>query len=626
MRAPALITAILLFAIVVQAATVTLTPASVYETTKVWQTLDVNNYKGSSIITQVTVNSPNLLISNASTYSGWATTYDSDSAEWRNGTIETNAKSAVYEFEVSAPNVTADTTVTITASLNSASTAFNVTILNDATAPNITNIQPNGYARANNAAQAVSANVTDSETGVSGATYAWNDCSGSSTTINLAQSGSIYGGTANFSSYNEGSTACYTFRATNNAGEIATATGQLLFDGTAPSVSILSPTAFALESTTFQFNATDNIAATLTCNLYLGNTLLETTSVANGTTATVTEDLSNFTEGSHTWTVTCTDGVGLSASRAQAIILDTQPPVISLNINPFILRTQSTQFTTRVTDTIGLSSVNAIFDGSSVNLTKNGNDYTGAISSSTLGTKTLRIDAADDAGHNATRTQTITVVPNHKITLSLSPSQTTPGTTVTASGTLTTDGSVTSTSVTVKTPGGDNTASLVNNAYSTTFTAPSGGSYGITTEYAEGGYNYTAQATLVVQSPQQQQQINGGSGYSSNWSGLPGYVKPDEQPADTSSGDNNAVIPDQPAQQETPPAPAEYTPLPPEEPREALTPKATGIFSLGKNIKWLALLLALGLLGSLGAYGYRKRAGKEEGGIDWNGYFKGNGA
>ncbi len=615
--------AVLLIATVVQAANVTLTPATVYETTTAWQTIDVNNYKSNSIITKVAVNSPNLQITNAATYNGWATSQDSDSAEWKNGTIETNMKSAIFEFEVSAPNVTSDTTTTATISLDSSSTQFNITILNDATPPNITDIRPNGYARANSATQTVSATVTDAETGVADAKYKWNNCSGSDTTITLTQNSNTYSGIANFSSYNEGSTACYTITARNNAGETATTTGQLLFDGTAPSVSIVAPTAFALESTNFQFNATDNLATTLTCDLYLGNTLLETANVTNGTTTTMTEDLSSFTEGSHTWSVTCTDGVGLSATKAQSIILDTQPPVITLNFNPFILRTQSTQFTTTVTDTIGVANVNSTFDGNAVTLTKNGNDYTGTISSNTLGTKTLTIDAVDDVGHTATKTQTITIVPNHQLTLTLSPSQAIPGTTITASGTLTTDGNVTSTSVTVKTTSGDNVVNLdSNNDYSTTFTAPSPGTYTITTEYSEAGYTYTAQATLTT--GQTSTQNSGGSnGYDSSWSGAASYVKPEEQPQEQSDSEgNNQITQEETPPQQTPP-PAEYTPLPPEEPREAITPKATGIFNLGKNIKWLALLLALGLLGGLGTYAYKKRPPKGEGSVNWDGYFDG---
>ncbi len=608
---------IALLATFAQAATVALTPSSIYETTKVWEALDVNNYKGSSIITRVEVSSPSLAINNADTYSGWATTYDSDSAEWTNGTIETNVKSAVFEFEVTAPNVTNDTTMTLTARLNSASTTLNLTILNDATPPNITDIKPSGYARANNPAQPISAKVTDAETGVASVQYYYNDCSGGQTTyVSLTKSNDTYSGTADFTNNNEGSRVCYTITARNNAGETATTTGQLLFDGTAPTVTIVSPTSFATETTDFKFNASDNIATTLSCTLSLGTSTLATVTAANGTTTTSTQNLTGYSEGSQTWSVTCADGVGLTATHAQAIILDTTPPSVSVNVNSAIPRTQTEQFTATITDTVSVASVTATYDGNPVNLTKNGNAYTGTISSSTLGTKTLTITANDDAGHTTTSTTTITIVPNHQITLSLSPDQTTPGTTITASGTLTTDGSTTSNSITVKTPTGDINTTLVNNAYSVTFTAPSDGTYTITTEYPEAGYTYTAQATLTVSSGGQQQ-LSGSSGYDSDWDGSPGYVKPGEEPQE--SGGSNAVIPNESIQEQTPPA--DYQPLPAEEPREALTPKTTGVFTLGKTIKWLSLLAALALLIAMGVYAYKKRPPKEQG-VNWDGYFE----
>jgi len=109
------------------------------------------------------------------------------------------------------------------------------------------------------------------------------------------------------------------------------------------------------------------------------------------------------------------------------------------------------------------------------------------------------------------------------------------------------------------------------------------------------------------------------SGYDNSWSGGASYVKPGEEPPADSDGGSNAVIPDEPV--EEPAEPANYEPLPPEEPRDALEPQATGIFTLlGNNIKWISLLLALGLLGGIGAYAY-SRPPKKEGPVNWNGYF-----
>ncbi len=608
---------LLLLATAAHAASVTLTPATVYETTKAWQTLSVNNYKGSSIISKVTVTSPDLLITGAETYLGWTTTQTASVAEWKNGSIGSNIKDAAFEFEVSAPTVSENTTADVTVSFDSSNNGMTITILNDATPPTITNIKPNDYAKANNPAQPVSVNVTDAETSVSSVTYSFNNClSGADTNVSLTKTGDLYTGTADFTAYDEGMKACYKIIAKNAPGEVATVTGELLFDGTAPSASIISPTGFATETTDFVFNATDNIATTLSCELKLGTTTLDTVNVANGTTVTVGKNLSSFDEGSQTWTVTCTDGVGLSVTRAQAILLDKLPPSITLEYNSMVPRTTSSQFTATVVDTVGLASVNATFDGNTAMLAQSGNTFTGSFSSNTLGTKTLTIEAKDDAGHIAIKTVDVVIVPNHVLTLSLSPSNANPGETITASGTLTADGNVSVNKVIVKSPSGDDIVDLSGNDYSSTFTAPSAGTYVITAEFTEGGYTYKASATLTVAGAGQQQTYYQNGIGAEAWR-TSGYVKPDEEPQQNPDGNGNQLT------EETPPsaAPAEYEPLPPEEPRSAITPKTTGVFDLGGTIKWLALLLALALLIGLGTYAWNKR-GKKEDGIDWNGYFK----
>lgn len=606
-------------------AAATLTPGTVYETTKAWQTIDVNNYKGASIITKVKADSPLLTITNAENYTGWTTTHSNTTAEWKDGSIETNTKSAVFEFQASAPTVTTDTSTTITITLDTTATVYNITILNDATPPNITSLTPNGYAKANNPTQTISVTAEDAETAVASATYSFNDCSGNNTAVSLTKTNNTFTGTANFASYDEGEKACYTITATNTPGETGTTTGELLFDGTAPTVTLNTPTAFALETTDFKFTASDNIAPTLDCTLKLDAITLTTTTATNGTEKTLTIDLSNYSEGSHTWSVTCTDAVGLSTTHAQAIILDTKPPVISTTYNPFIPRTQTKTFTATITDTIGITTVTAIYDGSNVTLTPAGNDYTGSISSTTLGNKTLTITATDNVGHVTTDTKTITIIPNHQLTLTLSPSSAKPGDTITATGTLNADGSLADDEVTIKTPTGDYTETLdANNEYSQTFTAPSAGTYTITTEYQEAGYTYKAESTLTITNSQAQSNGGSSNGYDSNWNGGAGYVKPDEQQESDSDNQNQQTEEETPEEQ-TPPA--EYEPLPAEEPREGLVPQSTGVFNLGGTIKWIAILLALALIGGLGTYAWKNRPPrKEDDGIDWHGYFKGDGA
>lgn len=609
---------ILLLATAAYAANVTLSPATVYETTKAWQTLSVNNYKGSSIISKVTVTSPSLLISGAETYLGWTTVQDSDSAEWKDGVIATNVKDAAFEFEVSAGTVTDNVTANVSVSLDSIGSSFLITILNDATPPAISGVVPNDYAKANNAAQPISVTVSDPETSVSSVTYSYNNClGGASTNVSLTKTADTYTGTADFSAFDEGMKACYTIIAKNTPGETASLTGELLFDGTAPTATIIAPTSFATEQTTFTFNASDNIATVVSCDVVLGTTILTTVNVTNGSTVSTTQNLTGFDEGSQTWSLSCKDGVGLTATPAQAILLDKLPPSITLDYSTQVPRTVSSSFQATVVDTVGLALVNATFDGSAVTLSKSGDVYTGSFSSSILGAKQLVITALDDAGHTTTKNVSVTIVPNHILTLSLSPATANPDETVTASGSLSSDGNTTVDKVKVTTPNGDDIVDLAGDDYSTTFTAPDAGTYVITAEFTENGYTYKATATLSVVEPGTSPTYYTNGIGAEAWR-TSGYVKPDDPPQENSDGNSNQQTEDTPE----PPAPAAYEPLPPEAPRQALTPKTTGVFDLGGAIKWLAVLLALALLIALGVYGYGKRKSKEDGGIDWNNYFK----
>jgi len=411
---------LLLIVTVAQAATVTVSPTSIYETTQPWITVDVDNYGGSTVVDEVEAESQQITIINAQGYTGWTTSYDSTSALWKDGSIETNIKSSWFEFQLQAPNLTVDTTEIVTIDLDGSTTNFNITILNDATAPNISNINPTGYARANINAQTTSMDVIDAETGVSSVSYSFNDCTGANTSVALTKSNDTYFGVADFSSYDEGESACYTINAVNNAGESGTVTGTLLFDGTAPTLSLISPSLYATENTDFVFNATDNIATSLACTLYLDSTTLATLSAPVGV-STINQDLSNVTEGAHTWSVDCTDGVGLTASGTKSIIVDTQDPNVTSTVPPAIPRTQNIPISIRITDVSGLSAVVATFNGQTVNLTQNGTDYTGSISSNTLGSEVFRVTAIDNAGHTQSYNRTVDIVPNHILSLVLNP-------------------------------------------------------------------------------------------------------------------------------------------------------------------------------------------------------------
>lgn len=610
---------VLVLAGIASAASVTLTPTTIYETTTVWQTIDVDNYGGNSVVQEINVDS-DLSVDDAKDYDGWTTSYDASTVEWKDGSIETNVKSAWFEFQVTAPNLNADENETVTVDVDGTDFTFTIEVLDDKTPPNISDVQPDTYARANNAAETVAVTAADPQTGVQSVSYDFNNCNGSDTSVTLTKVNDSYTGTADFSAYNEGDQACYTVKATNNAGEEATVSGTLLFDGTAPSVTQVSPTNYVTETTTFKFTASDNIAATLDCTVYVGAKPIDTVTVNNGSTTQVTKNLTNLTDGSSTWSVTCEDGVGLDATASKAIIIDTKDPSISLDMENTVPRTESETITATVTDA-NLDDVNITIDGQPVVTNKNGDDYTGTFVKNGTGNATIEVSVYDKAGHHSTVTKTVVVVPNHQLSIDLDPATTTEGKQVEVSGSITEDGNITGSTVTVSTPNGDETVNLAGTDYSTTFNAPSPGTYSISVEYEEQGHTYVATATLTVtgggQQQQEQEHFSSGPGFDA-WR-FNGGIAPDDEPEDENSG-SNAVVPDEPVEEEPPED--NYEPLDPEEPRQAITPSATGVFNLGGAVKWALIFAVLAGIVAAGVYAYRNRPPKKEE-IDWDSYFDG---
>lgn len=621
-RTPVLL-ALLLAAVAVSAANVTLTPLQVYETTTVWESIDVDNYGGSSVVSSVSAFSPNLTIQNAKNYTGWSSNSNGNTASWTGGTIETNVRSALFEFQVTAPKISANYTVPVTVTLDGTPKVFNLEILNDNTPPNVTSIQPQNYARANNPAQQIILNINDPETGVDTVTYSWNNCgNGSSTSVVLTNSNSTWSGTADFSAFNEGQTACYRINATNKGGESVVIDGQLQFDGTPPTVTLVSPTTYATQSTEFIFNASDNIASQLSCVVKFETTNLTTVSAVSKAHTSTTQNLSGFSEGTRAWSVECQDGVGLLANAVQSVVLDLAPPQLTSNVSATMPRTVANQFTITVTDATP-TVLNATLDGNVVLLSQNGNVHTGFVTSSTVGTKVLRVVARDSVGNVVAKDHNITFVPNHQLSLTLNPSIADSGDSVTASGTLTEDGDANETIVTITTPGGDVSTALSGNSYSVQFTAGSEGTHTITAKFVENGHTYTAQATLQVNDP------DGNSGNNHGFSDgigaaawrTSGYAVENEQPEEG----NSEQIEEQVEEKDPNDFGPRYNPIEPETPRRAATPQATGIFNLGKSLNWLLPLLAVIALLGLAAYAYSRRPkGDKKGGVDWDGYFDGS--
>src|SRR3989344_4108464 len=133
---------VILLAGLVNAVNVTLEPSTIYEAVTSNLALDVNNYRGSSLVTLVAVNST--LLSSAENYSGWTTTLSSSRAEW-SGVLGTKIRSALFEFSLKAPLLTQNTTVNIPVSTNGQSFILPLLILDDPTVPGLSSLLPSGY-------------------------------------------------------------------------------------------------------------------------------------------------------------------------------------------------------------------------------------------------------------------------------------------------------------------------------------------------------------------------------------------------------------------------------------------------------------------------------------------------
>ncbi|RMD57773.1 hypothetical protein D6825_03025 [Candidatus Woesearchaeota archaeon] len=598
-----------------QAASVTLT-GQFYETTSPWTELNINNVNGTNIITSVSV-SGNLTFVEAAQYAGWTTNLDANNINWDGGSIEPNINSAIFAFRPKLPKVQSNSTLELTVYLDSEQKKVNLTILNDDSGPQISNASPSKYLPANATEVRVSAIIEDPQTGVSNASYSWGDCSTELSKTTLSANSSTYSSSVNFTGTDEGMIACYSISATNTAGETTILNGTIAFDGTAPLVELHSPTNYAYEETSFSFNAKDNIATKLECELILGGISIANLSVDNGTNTTYTANLSGYKQGNESWRVECKDGVGLLGSAEQNIIVDTQGPSIEGNVPSVIVRGKSAKISLSIADLSGIKNASATFAGNPLNLEVEGDEYNATLYSNSTGKYNLTITATDTAGQVTTKNFEILAVPDHRLSIRLSPKSAQSESTITAQGTLSPDGNATNSTVLVKTPSETINASLENNSYSITFKAPkTSGTYTISAEYIENGITYSTNTTLTIVSTTSS--VDEGFSTYSSGTGARSSARSTKS-AQIKTEPKEEPKPEPVKKKEEPKSEPDeaYSPIEPQEPRKALTPKATGAFTLKKAANWTAVLLAFALLTGLGIYGYKKRRPKE----DWERYF-----
>ncbi|MEM4263287.1 MAG: hypothetical protein QW666_00115 [Candidatus Woesearchaeota archaeon] len=318
--------------------TVSLEPNAMYETNTATFNVSVDNFAGTGIITDILLNTGIITVDSVQAFTGWYNNFAAYEVHWYGGTIETNMARALFLFTSTLPKVSADTVVNLTGTITYPDSSTNdfiisLSILNDETPPDVHSYSPKDYARANKADQAIIINASDLETGVDSATYSFNDCSGSSTTVTLACNAGLCTGTADFSAFDDGDSACYEIKVLNKAGETRTITGTLTFDGTAPVVTLVSPinNDYAGLTSTFVFRASDNMADELTCSVSIEGNVVYTATADNGSDEQFTPDFTGVSEGSNDWSVRCEDRVGLSTTSEDDFTFDKTPPAITLN-------------------------------------------------------------------------------------------------------------------------------------------------------------------------------------------------------------------------------------------------------------------------------------------------------
>ena len=235
---------------------------------------------------------------------------------------------------------------------------YNVT---DSLAPEITIISPVNYY---NSSASVLINYTVNGTGteisfVRLAVYNYSNTSQLMVNYTYnATTDSDTGGSAQCSNATPGSEARNCYRSISLGGVTGLLNGNYLFnisawdygtppagnsqnlvqyftlENTTPTVSLISP---ANESNltggnvTFQFNVTD-VALSVSCTLFEDGSPTSSPFSATANGSAVSWNVSHPDDGSHTWLVNCTDGVGMSAnSSAYVFLVDSHAPSVAPN-------------------------------------------------------------------------------------------------------------------------------------------------------------------------------------------------------------------------------------------------------------------------------------------------------
>ncbi len=303
-------------------------------------------------------------------YWNWTNPGDGDffqSIIYLNGTWQENTSNNFYN----ATGLSLDTTYTLTVHTKDTSNNVNDTDVNDTgrtladtTNPTIAYATPTPDDDTNQSATSFVVNVTHSDLFPDTIRLYVNGV--------INQSQSYTGAYTNFSlsSVAEGTYTYYVWvnDTTNNTNQTATRT--IRIDHTVPRVTLLSPanrTNHTTNNITFTYNVTDAWLDIPNCSLIIdGSINVTNTTITENTTISITAN--NLGEGTHTWSINCTDGAGnRNGTASRTLTIDTQGPNITLVFphNKSGDGNGEVAFRFNVTDTTSdVTNCSLLFDGS----------------------------------------------------------------------------------------------------------------------------------------------------------------------------------------------------------------------------------------------------------------------
>ncbi len=413
---------------------------------------------------------------------------------------------------------------------------------------------------------------------------------------------------------------------TDKAGNTASAEFTFYVDRTAPTIALISP----VNGSTFDYNAVftvrveDNYDTELECSLETNVGASAASNVAAGIESSISLLLPL---GDFAWHLTCIDDAGNSAESETyyGTAVDMSGPIIGITDVRYVVRGHDLNVDSTITDISGVDIATATFSGNTIALSKSGDDYAGTFTvdaNTALGNYTFTVDANDTSGYTSTASDTFEVIEGYVITINM-PSSVTPGATVSLTGSVVQDdGSIPSGTVIVEYAGGNASITLDSGNFGYSFTAPStDGNYTVKVKYETSRFIYTREKQYTVSTASSSGSRGGGHegvAFTAEGAGTTPTVQ--ESSNSELQTNDEASASELVTQDEETPTQVYENEVPPAAPRSPIAGQATSLLNaLGKNIKWLALLITLMAVGTAFYLAYRgKKPGSK---IDWNNYF-----